>query len=84
MHYLIMAVVGGIAGWLANLLMRANKSQGALINVVVGIIGGWLGGQLLPRMGLHFPGWGGYLLTAFIGAVLLLAIVNLIGRGRLR
>ena len=84
MNFLIMLIVGGIAGWLASMVMRTDGQQGVILNVVVGIIGGLLGGLLLPMVGLSFGGWVGYLVTALIGAVILLAIVNLFRRGRVR
>ncbi|HVK51554.1 MAG TPA: GlsB/YeaQ/YmgE family stress response membrane protein [Pseudoxanthomonas sp.] len=84
MHFLIFLIVGGIAGWLASLVMRRDGSQGIILNIVVGIVGGFLGGWLLPRLGLALGGWLGYLITAFIGAIVLLLIVNLFTRGRAR
>ncbi len=66
-------------------MMRRDGNQGILLNVIVGIIGGFLGGFLLPMVGLNLgAGWVGYLITALIGAVVLLLIVNLITRGRAR
>ncbi len=85
MNFLIYLIVGGIAGWLASILMRTNGQQGILLNIVVGIIGGFIGGWLLPMLGLNLGGgWIGFLLTALIGAVILLAIVNLFRRGSAR
>lgn len=84
MSLIIMLIVGGIAGWLASLIMRTDAQQGILLNIVVGIIGGVIGGYVLPMVGLHFDGWVGYLITALIGAIILLAIVNLFRRGRVR
>ena len=84
MNFLIYLIVGGIAGWLASLVMKRDGSQGIILNVVVGIIGGFLGGLLLPMVGLSFGGTLGYLITALIGAIVLLAIVNLFRRGRVR
>ena len=84
MNFLIMLIVGGIAGWLASMVMRTDGQQGIILNVVVGIIGGFLGGFLLPMVGLNFGGTLGYLITALIGAIVLLAIVNLFRRGRVR
>jgi len=84
MNFIIMLIVGGIAGWLASMLMRTNAQQGIILNIVVGIIGGFLGGWLLPMVGLNFAGWLGYLITALIGAIILLAIVNLFRRGSVR
>ena len=84
MNFLVMLIVGGIAGWLASMVMRTDGQQGIILNVVVGIIGGLLGGFLLPMVGLSFGGMVGYLVTALIGAIVLLAIVNLFRRGRVR
>ena len=72
MNFIIMLIVGGIAGWLASMLMKTDGQQGIFLNIVVGIIGGLLGGFLLPMVGLSFGGWIGYLITALIGAVVLL------------
>ena len=84
MNFLIMLIVGGIAGWLASMVMRTDGQQGIILNVIVGIIGGFLGGILLPMVGRSFGGTVGFLITAFIGAVVLLLIVNLFTRGRAR
>lgn len=78
-----MIIVGGIAGWLASLVMARDASMGILWNIVVGIIGGFIGGFLLGGL-IGIDGWIGYLITAFIGAVVLLLIANLIQRGRVR
>ena len=85
MNFLIYLIVGGNAGWLASIVMKRDGSQGIILNVVVGIIGGFLGGWLLPQLGLGLGGGTlGFLITAFIGAVVLLLIVNLFTRGRAR
>ena len=84
MNFLIYLIVGGIAGWLASIVMRRDGSQGIILNVIVGIIGGFLGGWLLPMVGFGMGGWLGFLVTAFIGAVVLFLIVNLFTRGKAR
>lgn len=85
MNFIIYLIVGGIAGWLASLIMRTDAQQGLILNIVVGIIGGFLGGWLLPLVGLDLGGgWVGFLVTALIGAIVLLAIVNLFRRGSVR
>ena len=83
MNFIIYLIVGGIAGWLASMIMRTDGQQGILLNIVVGIIGGVIGGWLLPTLGLG-GGWVGFLVTALIGAIVLLAIVNLFRRGSVR
>ncbi len=89
MGIIILIVVGGILGWLASIVMRTDGQQGILLNVVVGIVGALLGGFLLAPLfnyggsiteGISIPS----LLISFLGAVILLAIVNLVRRGSVR
>jgi uncharacterized membrane protein YeaQ/YmgE (transglycosylase-associated protein family) len=69
-------IVGGIAGWLAGLIMRGH-GHSVLMNVVVGIIGGVLGGWLYEQFGTALEGGlVGSIITATIGAVLLLWLVG--------
>ncbi len=84
MNFIIYLIVGGIAGWLASMVMKTDGQQGIILNVIVGIIGGFLGGIVLPMVGLNFGGTVGFLITALIGAIILLAIVNMFRRGRVR
>jgi uncharacterized membrane protein YeaQ/YmgE (transglycosylase-associated protein family) len=89
MGIILWLVIGGVVGWLASIVMKRDASQGILLNVVVGIIGAMLGGWLLsPMIGAPSINSGeisaGSLLVSFLGAVILLAIVNLIARRRVR
>ena len=89
MGWILIIVVGGILGWLASIVMRTDAQQGLLLNIVVGIVGALLGGFLLaPLIGGASITTGAYdiksLLVSFLGAVILLAIVNLFRRGRVR
>ncbi len=86
MNFIIWLVVGGVLGWLASLVMKTDAQQGLLLNIVVGIIGALLGGWLLaPLFGTGTINQNdfsvGSLLVSFLGAVVLLAIVNLLRRG---
>jgi uncharacterized membrane protein YeaQ/YmgE (transglycosylase-associated protein family) len=86
MNFIIWIVVGGILGWIASMIMRTDAQQGMLLNVVVGIIGALLGGWLLaPLFGTGTINQSdfslGSLLVSLLGAVILLAIVNLFRRG---
>lgn len=76
MNFLWFLIIGGVAGWLAGLVMK-GKSFGILINIVVGIIGGIIGGFLFGLLGIGGGGIIGSLITAFVGAVILLYIVSL-------
>jgi uncharacterized membrane protein YeaQ/YmgE (transglycosylase-associated protein family) len=81
MNLIIFLIVGGIIGWLASIVMRTDGQQGIILNVVVGIVGSFIGGVLFgPTIGGGTMGW----VSAFLGAVILLAIVNLVRRGSLR
>ena len=89
MGIIILIIVGGILGWLASIVMRTDGQQGILLNVVVGIVGALLGGFLLAPLlnfggsitdGINMPS----LLVSFLGAIILLAIVNLVRRGSVR
>jgi uncharacterized membrane protein YeaQ/YmgE (transglycosylase-associated protein family) len=89
MNFIIWLVVGGIIGWLASMVMRTDAQQGVLLNVVVGIIGAILGGWLIsPLVGAGTINQNDFslagLIVSFLGAVILLAIVNLFRRGRVR
>lgn len=82
--FLVMIIVGGIAGWLASMVMARDASMGILLNIVVGIVGGLLGGFLFGTIIETGTSWLNYLITAFIGAVILLLIANLVQRKRVR
>ncbi len=88
MNFLIWLIVGGIVGWLASLIMKTDAQQGILLNVVVGIIGAFLGGWVVsPMVGVGTINEGisiGSILVSLVGAVILLAVVNLFRRGRVR
>lgn len=78
-------VIGGIAGWLASLVMKRDASMGILMNILVGVIGGVIGGFIGSRTGLlSGSGWLAYLIWATVGAVILLGVANMIQRGRVR
>lgn len=75
-------VLGGIAGWLASLIMKTDAEQGLLANIVVGIFGAVIGGFLFDLLGGEgVTGFNLYsLLTALVGSVILLAILKAIRR----
>mgnify|MGYP006171184137 FL=1 len=77
MNLIIFLLIGALAGWLAGVVMK-GRGFGVLVNIVVGVLGAFFGGWLLPKLGLSFGGDMGLFITAFIGAVLLLAIIGLI------
>jgi uncharacterized membrane protein YeaQ/YmgE (transglycosylase-associated protein family) len=83
MAIIIWLIVGGICGWLASLIMRTDAQQGIILNIVVGIVGAVISGLIFGvnmNAGITIESF----LYALIGAVILLAIVNLIRRGTVR
>ena len=87
MNILIWLVVGGLIGWVASMLLRSP--EGILMNVVIGIVGAFIGGWLIsPMVGAGTINQHdfslGSLVVSLLGAVILLAVVNLLRRGRVR
>ncbi|MCE4539112.1 GlsB/YeaQ/YmgE family stress response membrane protein [Pelomonas sp. P7] len=89
MNLIIWLIVGGLIGWVASLVMKTDAQQGVILNVVVGIVGAMIGGWFLaPMLGtgtinsndFSLPG----LVVSLLGAIVLLAIVNLVRRGTTR
>ena len=83
MGIIIWLIVGGVVGWLASIVMRTDGQQGIFLNVIVGIVGAAIAGFI----------FGGSInqaitittfLYSLIGAIILLAIVNLVRRGSVR
>lgn len=89
MTLILILIVGGVLGWLASILMRTDGQQGIFLNVVVGIVGAFIAGFVLtPFIGGSPITSGAFdirsLLVSFLGAVVLLAVVNLFRRGSVR
>ena len=88
MNFILWLIVGGVVGWLASLIMRTDAQQGIVLNIVVGIVGAFLAGWFIsPLVGVPTINQGfslGSVLVSLVGAVILLAIVNLFRRGSVR
>lgn len=87
MGWIIALIVGGVAGWLASMVMNRDASMGVFWNIVVGCVGSIIGNLVANQFGFagsvrEFSIQG--LIIAVIGAVILLGIVNLVQRGRVR
>lgn len=88
MGWIIALIVGGIAGWLASMVMNRDASMGIFWNIVVGCVGSVVGNLIAgPLLGMsgsvqEFSITG--LVIAVAGAIVLLGIVNLVQRGRVR
>jgi len=86
MNFIIWLVVGGLIGWVANMVMKTDGQQGIVLNVVVGIVGAFLAGWFIsPLLGVGTINQDNFsmpaMLVSFVGAAILLAIVNLMRRG---
>jgi uncharacterized membrane protein YeaQ/YmgE (transglycosylase-associated protein family) len=88
-NLIVWLVIGGLIGWVASMLMRTDGQQGMFLNVVVGVVGASLAGWFIsPMVGVPTINQGafniGALVVSLLGAVLLLAVVNLVRRGTAR
>jgi uncharacterized membrane protein YeaQ/YmgE (transglycosylase-associated protein family) len=77
---IILLIVGAIAGWLAGIVVK-GYGFGLVGNIVVGVVGAFIGNWLFPSLGLwNLPGYPGIILSATLGAILLLLVIGLIRR----
>lgn len=88
-NLIVWLVVGGVIGWIASMVMRTDAQQGVFLNIVVGIVGAAIAGFVVsPLVGIPTINQNafsfGALVVSLIGAIVLLAIVNLFRRGRAR
>ncbi len=77
MNLIIFLLIGAVAGWLAGMVIK-GRGFGVVVNIVVGVLGSFFGGWLLPKLGFSFGGQTGAFTTAFLGAVILLALIGLV------
>ena len=77
---IIWLIVGGVAGWLAGMVVKGG-GYGLIGDIVVGILGGLIAGWLLPQVGIVIgSGIIASIIDAFIGAVILLIVLRLVSR----
>lgn len=85
MGLILWLVIGGVVGWLASIVMRTDAQQGIFLNIIVGIIGAFVAGLVFSGGTINNSPLTIYtFLTSLVGAIILLAIVNLVRRGSLR
>jgi uncharacterized membrane protein YeaQ/YmgE (transglycosylase-associated protein family) len=89
MGLIILLIVGGLIGWVASMIMRTDGQQGILLNIVVGIVGAVLAGFIITPLIGGAPITSGVIsiqsvVVSLIGAIVLLAIINLFRRGTVR
>lgn len=84
MGLILWLIVGGVVGWLASLVMRTDAQQGIILNIVVGIIGAFVGGLIFGGGTINNAITLQSVLVSLVGAIILLALVNLVRRGSVR
>jgi len=89
MGIIILFIVGGLIGWVASMIMRTDGQQGVILNVVVGVVGALLAGFIVTPLIGGAPITSGVIsiqsvLVSLVGAIVLLAIINLVRRGSIR
>lgn len=85
MDIILWLVIGGVVGWLASIVMRTDGQQGILLNIIVGIVGAFVAGLIfnggtINQNPLNLNNF----LVSLVGAIILLAVLNLIRRGSVR
>lgn len=89
MNVIVWLAVGGAIGWVASMVMNTDSQQGIFLNVVVGVVGALVAGWVIsPLVGSGTINQGNFsmssLVASLVGAVILLAVVNLFRRGAMR
>ncbi len=78
MEIVVTLIIGAAAGWLGSMIFKGS-GLGLIGNIVVGIIGSVLGYWILGKLGVSLGGgWIGAILTGALGAIVILAVLNLI------
>lgn len=82
MGIILWIIFGGLAGWVASIIMKTDAQQGILLNIIVGIIGAILGGWIMNLIGKSgVTGFNIYsFLVALLGAIILIVIVRTLRR----
>jgi uncharacterized membrane protein YeaQ/YmgE (transglycosylase-associated protein family) len=79
-------IIGGLAGWVASMVMKTDASMGVFLYVIVGIVGALVANLLLPVFGLGGTTDSSSLVTKFIvalvGATVVLFVVKLVAGRR--
>jgi uncharacterized membrane protein YeaQ/YmgE (transglycosylase-associated protein family) len=78
-NIIVTLIIGGVVGWLASIVMRANSQMGILANVIVGIFGSFLGVYVASALGVPTHGAPAAWIVAVLGASLLIWILRALG-----
>jgi uncharacterized membrane protein YeaQ/YmgE (transglycosylase-associated protein family) len=84
MGWLAAILIGGIAGWLAEIITRSN--MGIITNVILGVIGAALASWIFAKLGIEIggPKWVNYLIAGFVGACILILATRVFAPARWR
>jgi uncharacterized membrane protein YeaQ/YmgE (transglycosylase-associated protein family) len=78
-NFIVTLIIGGVVGWLASILMRANAQMGILANVIVGVVGSFLGVAVANALGVRAHTTPAAWVVAILGAALLIALLRALG-----
>jgi len=83
MDWIYLLAVGAIAGWLGSLFFKGSGS-GLIMNILLGIVGAIVGGWIFQKLNINVGGFSGSIITAAVGAFVVLWLYRLLGGGRKR
>jgi uncharacterized membrane protein YeaQ/YmgE (transglycosylase-associated protein family) len=78
MGIILWIIFGGLAGWMASVIMKTNSRQGTGMDIIMGIVGAVVGGFLMGLVGKG--GVDGFNLYSFVVAVIGAVVIIFIGR----
>jgi uncharacterized membrane protein YeaQ/YmgE (transglycosylase-associated protein family) len=78
-NLIVTLIIGGVIGWLASILMKANARMGILANVIVGVIGSFLGVAVANALGVRAHTTPAAWIVAVLGAALLIGLLRALG-----
>ncbi len=81
MEFLWFILIGLVAGWLAGQFLKGS-GYGLVGNLIVGVLGAILGGALFGLLGLGANNLLGQIVTATVGAILLLLVLQLVAKNK--
>lgn len=79
MNFFIFLLIGLIAGWLASIIMK-GKGFGLILNLILGVVGAFIGGTVFGMLGIEFTGFFGALVSAVVGAIILIWVIGLFAK----
>jgi uncharacterized membrane protein YeaQ/YmgE (transglycosylase-associated protein family) len=78
-NLIVTLIIGGVVGWLASILMKANAQMGIVANIIVGIVGSFLGVFVANALGVRAHTTPASWIVAILGAALLIGLLRALG-----